>query len=377
MNAIAIIGGGITGTAAADALAREGHSVTLIEKSGIAAMASGRTLGGVRQSGRHPAELPLAQAAVELWGGLADVLGTDVDYRRSGNLRLARTPAEIEIVRDLVHAQRAQGLDLVFLPDNAAVRAVAPALSNRVLAASYCATDGHADPVKATNAFAQSARRHGATIREGVRALAIQIVNDRVAGVLTAAGSIPAERVIVAAGVDTPALLAPLGLHLPLSMQVVSVVQSEPLPPTLDQVFGVANADCAGRQEVGGRLRFTDGGSSEPAWTNEPSANAVRAVVERVANVLPVAGAATVSRTWTGLVDLTPDALPVIDMPARVAGLIVAAGFSGHGFCLGPVSGLLCADLAVGRTPRHDVAAFQLARFERGPLAATSPTLHG
>ena len=377
MNAIAIIGGGITGTAAADALAREGHAVTLIEKSGIAAMASGRTLGGVRQSGRHPAELPLAQAAVELWGGLADVLGTDVDYRRSGNLRLARTPAEIEIVRDLVHAQRAQGLDLVFLPDNAAVRAVAPALSNRVLAASYCATDGHADPVKATNAFAQSARRHGATIREGVRALAIQIVNDRVAGVLTAAGSIPAERVIVAAGVDTPALLAPLGLHLPLSMQVVSVVQSEPLPPTLDQVFGVANADCAGRQEVGGRLRFTDGGSSEPAWTNEPSANAVRAVVERVANVLPVAGAATVSRTWTGLVDLTPDALPVIDMPERVAGLIVAAGFSGHGFCLGPVSGLLCADLAVGRTPRHDVAAFQLARFERGPLAATSPTLHG
>jgi len=130
-------------------------------------------------------------------------------------------------------------------------------------------------------------------------------------------------------------------------------------------------------EEVGGRLRFTDGGSSEPAWTNEPSANAVRAVVERVANVLPVAGAATVSRTWTGLVDLTPDALPVIDMPARVAGLIVAAGFSGHGFCLGPVSGLLCADLAVGRTPRHDVAAFQLARFERGPLAATSPTLHG
>jgi len=173
MNAIAIIGGGITGTAAADALAREGHSVTLIEKSGIAAMASGRTLGGVRQSGRHPAELPLARAAVELWGRLADVLGTDVDYRRSGNLRLARTPAEIEIVRDLVHAQRAQGLDLVFLPDNAAVRAVAPALSNRVLAASYCATDGHADPVKATNAFAQSARRHGATIREGVRALSM------------------------------------------------------------------------------------------------------------------------------------------------------------------------------------------------------------
>jgi sarcosine oxidase subunit beta len=68
--------------------------VTLIEKKGIAAMASGRTLGGVRQSGRHPAELPLARAAVALWAGLRDALGADVDYRRAGNLRLARTPVE-------------------------------------------------------------------------------------------------------------------------------------------------------------------------------------------------------------------------------------------------------------------------------------------
>jgi sarcosine oxidase subunit beta len=377
MDAIVIIGGGITGAAAADALAREGHPVTLIEKSRIAAMASGRTLGGVRQSGRHPAELPLARAAVELWGRLRDVLDVDVDYRRSGNLRLARTQAEVDVIRDLVRSQCAQGLDLVFLADNAAVRAVAPALSHRVLAASYCATDGHADPIKATNAFADSARRHGATIREGIGALAIEVAHDRVTGVSTTAGSIPAERVIVAAGVDTPALLAPLGLDLPLLPRVASVIQSEPLPPTLDQVFGVANADCAGRQEVGGRLRFTDGGSARPEWPAEPSASVVRETVDLVAHVLPIAGAARIARTWTGLIDLTRDALPVIDAPERVGGLVVAAGFSGHGFCLGPVSGLLCADLTIGRMPRHDLAAFRLARFERGPGVATSPTLHG
>ena len=260
MNPIVIIGGGITGTAAAEALAREGQAVTLIEKNGIAAMASGRTLGGVRQSGRHPAELPLARAAVELWAGLRESLGVDVDYRRGGNLRLARTPEEVDIIRGIVESQRAQGLDLDFLPDNAAVRAVAPALSENVLAASYCATDGHADPVKATHAFADSARRHGATIREGVGALAIEVADDRVTGVATTMGLIPAERVIVAAGIDTPALLRPLGLDLPLSTESVVVVQSEPLPPSLDQVFGVANADCAARQEVGGRLRFTNGG---------------------------------------------------------------------------------------------------------------------
>jgi sarcosine oxidase subunit beta len=377
MNGIVIIGGGITGVAAADALAREGHPVTLLEKNGIAAMASGRTLGGVRQSGRHPAELPLARAAVELWGNLADTLGVDVDYRRDGNLRLARTPGEVEIIRQLVERQRAHGLDLELLDDNAAVRAVAPALSYHVLAASYCASDGHADPVKATHAFAESARRHGATLREGVGAVRIEVRRDRVTGVATAAGVIPAERIVLAAGIDTPALLRPLGLDLPLSVEVVAVVQSEPLPRSLDQVFGVANADCAGRQEVGGRLRFTNGGSVHGTRAAAPSTDEVRDLVALVAHVLPIAERAKVARTWTGLIDLTPDGLPVIDAPPSVAGLVVAAGFSGHGFCLGPVSGSLCADLAVGRAPRHDLAAFRLARFHAGSLAASPPELHG
>jgi len=384
MPEIIIVGGGITGAAAADALARERHAVTLIEKHGIAAMASGRTLGGIRQSGRDAAELPLARAAIAMWAGLIDTLEVDVEYRRSGNLRLARTPAEVEVIRALVESQRAQGLDLYFLPDNTAVREIAPAMSPNVLAASFCPSDGHANPIKATRAFADSARRHGATIREGVVVTAIRVARDRVVGVDTTAGFIPVERVIVAAGVDTPGLLAPLGIELPLSTKVVSVVQSEPLRACLDQVFGVANADCAGRQELDGRLRFTNGlrdRSVDPArWTGDslaPSANIISDLVTLVAHVLPIAGDARVSRTWSGFIDLTPDALPVIDVPESVAGLVVAAGFSGHGFCLGPVSGLLCADLALARPPRHDLAAFRLARFEERPIAPTALTLHG
>src|ERR1700686_5633332 len=96
-----IIGGAASGAAAAAELAREGQAVTLIEKHGLAAMASGGTLGGVRQSGRDPAELPLARAAVAMWGELAATLGADVEYRRTGNLRLARTPAEVEGIRAL------------------------------------------------------------------------------------------------------------------------------------------------------------------------------------------------------------------------------------------------------------------------------------
>jgi sarcosine oxidase subunit beta len=124
-------------------------------------------------------------------------------------------------------------------------------------------------------------------------------------------------------------------------------------------------------------LRFTNGGSAERTAAAEPTAAEIQDLVARVAHVLPIAGRAKIARTWTGLIDLTPDALPVIDAPASVGGLVVAAGFSGHGFCLGPVSGLVCADLAIGRAPRHDLAAFRLARFERAPAAAEGPSLHG
>jgi len=149
-------------------------------------------------------------------------------------------------------------------------------------------------------------------------------------------------------------------------------------------VFGVANADCAGRQEADGRLRFTGGlrkwGLDPARWTTDslaPSANDVRDVVALVARVLPAAGQAPIAHSWGGLIDLTPDALPVIDVAESVAGLVVAAGFSGHGFCLGPISGLLCADLALARRPRLDLSAFRLRRFKDRAIAGAEVTLHG
>lgn len=384
MARIVVIGGGITGTATAEALARQGEQVTLLEKTGVAAMASGWTLAGVRQSGRHPAELPLAQAAVAIWADLHERLGAETDYRRKGNLRLARTEAEVPVIRQLVADQRAMGLDLSYLPDNAAVRAVAPALSGNVLAASLCPSDGHADPVKTTRAFAASARRHGAVIREGVAARAIRVAGGRVSGVDTTDGFLAADSIVVAAGVNSAALLKPLGFAIPIAVKLVSVLQSEALPPLLDQVFGVANADCAGRQQVDGRLRVTNGlgdWPGDPAQWSEaalaPSPDDLAALRALVAHFLPAIAEVDIARSWGGLIDLTPDALPVLDAPEAIAGLVIAAGFSGHGFCLGPVSGEICAALALGQTPRHDLAAFRLGRFADGSITPAELSLHG
>jgi sarcosine oxidase, subunit beta len=380
---VIVIGGGISGTAAAYELARTGVAVTLLEKGDLASMASGWTLAGVRQSGRDPAELPLAMAAVLRWAELADELGTEVEYRQEGNLRLARTSEELPIVSELVRTQRALGLDLVFLPDAAAVRAVAPALADTVRAASYCRSDGHANPTLAVRAFAAAAERHGAAIRVGVEVKSIHATGGRVHGVATTAGPVAANVVVVAAGVHSAALCETIGLALPLTVRHATIVQTVPLPPLVRQVLGVANADFAGRQEVSGRFRMS--GDAVPwRWPSglidadsvQPSAASVAATIARGIAVLPALESAGIARVWGGLIDMTPDGLPILGCVPEVEGLVLAAGFSGHGFCLGPATGQIVRELVTTGQASLPLAPFRWSRFAGvGGVAAT--TLHG
>lgn len=383
VSEVVIVGGGISGAAAAYELARAGVSVTLVEKGELASMASGWTLAGVRQSGRHPSELPLAQAAVRRWETLGDELDADIEYRQAGNLRLARTPDEVPIISHLVRQQRSLGLDLEFLPDPAAVRAVAPALSDTVLAASYCPTDGHANPTATVRAFAAAARRHGAVVHTNTEVTGIAVLGGRVTGLQTTLGPMAADVVVLAAGVYTDRLARLAGLDVPMRAEHVAVVQTVPLPLLIRQVLGVANADFAGRQEVGGRVRMT-GDSFSWRWPEgplgaedvHPPAWAVRAALDRGIAVLPALAEAKVARVWGGLIDVTPDALPVIERVPEVDGLIIAAGFSGHGFCLGPVTGQLVCELVTKGTPSLPLDAFRRARFE-GIAGGARAALHG
>ena len=380
---VLVIGGGISGLAAAFECVKAGASVTLVEARQLGAMASTWTLGGVRQSGRDPAELPLAQAAVARWLALDEELGAPTGYRQRGNLRLARTPDEVETLRTMVAAQRALGLALDLLTDPAAIRAIAPAIGPSVLAASFCPGDGHADPERTLAAYAGAARRLGARIEEQTPAMRLITTNGRVTGVETPQGPRSAGTVILTGSVHAPGLLAPLGLDLPMAAKRVCVMQTVPAAPAFEQVFGVANADCAGRQELSGRYRFTTGIGDWPgdpaAWsetTLRPSVAECAALIARVVPLLPVLAGAGLDRVWGGLIDLTPDALPVLDAPASHPGLVIGAGFSGHGFGIGPVTGEILCALALGHAPRFDCAPFRLSRF--GAADGFAPlSLHG
>ncbi len=216
-----------------------GVSVRLFEARRLGAMASTWTLGGVRQSGRDPAELPLARAAIESWARLDEALGAPTGYRRKGNLRLARTEGEIETLRTMVAGQRARGLSLEFLESRADIRAIAPAIGDAVLAASFCNSDGHADPDLTIAAYAVALRHMGVTLEEGVPVHRLVSEKGRVRGVETASGIVHADAVVLAAGIHAPALIAPLGLDLPMAAKRVCVLPVA-TAPAFEQVFGVA-----------------------------------------------------------------------------------------------------------------------------------------
>ncbi|SDR53391.1 sarcosine oxidase subunit beta [Rhizobiales bacterium GAS113] len=389
MADVVVIGSGISGAASAYEMAKEGLDVVLIDRFGPAAMASGWTLAGVRQSGRHPAELPLAKAAVEVWASLAEELDGETHYRRGGNLRLARTPQEVPVIEKLVREQRAVGLDLTLLPTNADVRALAPALSERVLLASYCPSDGSADPASTVLSFVRAAERHGAQTRFGEKALRIETAKGRVGAVVTDKGRIATQKVVVAAGIFGNELLKPLGHDVPLQVPMVTVLRSAPIDAVLEQVIGVANADCAGRQEYNGRFRVTSGlqdwhgqiqeqaagGAVRPSV--RPTGASLAEVVQLFGEVVPAFAAAQIEQFWAGLIDLTPDALPVIDNTLEPEGLVVAMGFSGHGFCLGPITGRIVNDLVHGRSTGLPIEPFGIRRFSTLRNIQEPATLHG
>jgi len=388
---IVVVGAGISGAATAFELASSGVSVTLIDRFGPAAMASGWTLAGVRASGRHPAELPLAQAAIADWEQLAERLGAPTHYVQRGNLRLARSQAHLDSLAAMVAVQRSAGLDVRLL-DAAGLRALAPAVAADLHGASYCPTDGHADPTATVAAFCAAAERAGATLCFGEGVVALETAAGRITGVRTERRSITCGGVVLATGVMGNELLSPLGMAVPMVPRAVTAVRTAPVAPVLDQVIGVADASCAGRQEIDGRFRFT--GSGRP-WTGgiafadgevregrragprlRPKVGDVAALAGLFGALVPPALDAPLDDCWVGLIDSTPDALPVIE---RVGpdGLVLVMGFSGHGFCLGPVTGRICASLARGETPNLPLEPFRLGRLSAGSGTAEALTLHG
>lgn len=366
---VIIIGSGIIGNSTAYHLSQQGYSVLVLEKSrNIGNGGSSRNGGGVRQSGRDSRELPLAMHAVQnLWPRLSEELEIDVEYCQKGNLRLGKTEAHLKVLDGLVQRGKTQGLDLDMISADEA-RTICPYLSQEVIGASWCPTDGHANPLRATLGYYRKARHQGVRFVTDQTVTALRKVRGRARQVITTTGVYEADTIVLAAGYDSRALAQTVGIDIPMNPVLLETLVTEAQPPMFGQMLGTAAADFYGHQTDHGSFVF--GGTSgfeevtghrgQDVSTSLATSSTCRGILA----YLPALAETRVVRAWSGFIDVTQDAVPVISPVEEVPGLILAAGFTGHGFGISPTVGLLLSQLASGQKPVLDLGAFRYDRFK-------------
>ena len=231
---VIIIGGGIMGCATAYRLAKKGVDVLVLEKKEIGNGGSCRNAGGVRQSARDPKELPLAMYAVaNIWPTLSEELDVNVEYVQKGNIRLGLTEKDIKILEAHTEKSTKVGLDVKMISGDEA-REICPYMSKEIIAASWCPTDGHANPLKTTLGFYRAALRSGVTFITGVTVTGLQKVKGRVCKVLTDDGVYEANNILLCAGYYSRAIANTVGIDIPVERQFNEVLVTEAVPHMFD-----------------------------------------------------------------------------------------------------------------------------------------------
>ena len=365
---VIIIGGGVIGCATAYYLAKAGTSVIVLEGSDhIGNGGSSRNGGGVRQSGRDPRELPLAMYGIRnLWPHLSEELETDCEYHQDGNLRLGKTEKHREILEGLADRARACGLDVRMI-DGDEVRRINPHLSHEVTVASWCPTDGHANPLTTTLGFYKMARRLGARFITGEPVTELRTVKGKIRKVITPNNVYEGEQVLVAAGLHSREILGTVGIDVPMDGSLLEALVTEAEAPMFDQMLGTADADFYGHQTKHGSFVFGGSSGLEPFYkdngTPVTSSRTAPCICRGIMKYFPDLADAKIVRTWAGWSDRSADGVPVLGAVDEIPGLYAACAFTGHGFGISPAVGDQLAKLIRTGSTDVDLSPLRYDRF--------------
>jgi sarcosine oxidase subunit beta len=374
---VLVIGGGLAGAATAYYLAREGVEVTLAERTDLNTQASGSNAGSLHLQIPYPEfisegedwarvftqAIPVMRDSIRLWRGLEAELGCDLEVSIEGGLLVAESEAQMRDIARKAAIERSAGLEIELL-SAADLRRIAPYLSERMIGAAYCPEEGKANPLKATPAFAEAARRHGARILANCAVTALARDGNAYRAE-TAAGPIRASRVVNAGGADAGRIAAMLGIDLPIEGHPIQVSVTEAAEPLVNHLVYFAGDKLTLKQAKNGS--FLIGGG----WPARRSARAERPTVDpqslrsnlRIArHVVPRLNSVCLLRVWPAIVNGTADWKPILgELPGRPG--VFMTMFPWMGFTAGPMSALLTAELVLGRKPRMDLSAFSAARY--------------
>ena len=413
---VVVIGGGVVGVFAAYYLARRGVKVALLEKGRVAAEQSSRNWGWCRQQNRDARELPMATKSLALWDALAAEIGADVGFRRCGLLYLSQDESEIEAWAKWRDFAQTVGVTTHVLSAGEASQR-GHATGRRWNGGVFSPSDGIADPSVAVPRVAAAIMKLGGTVHQNCAARGIERSAGRVSGVVTESGTIRTRTVVMAGGAWASSFCHQLGIRFPQASVRSSILAVSPgaqgLPDALHTaqvsitrrlnggytlaISGRARVDISPQQirfgreflpmfarrwrslAPGGTQGWRLGHESLKKWALDevtpmertrildpkPDGGQIRLTYERAGTLLPDLAQCTISDAWAGYIDSTPDGVPAIGEVEGVPGFILAAGFSGHGFGIGPGAGHLIADLISGDAPIVDPRPYAPERLNR------------
>jgi sarcosine oxidase subunit beta len=369
-----VVGGGIMGASTAYHLAAAGiRDVLLLEReAGLGLGSTGRCAGGFRHQFSNEVNVRLSLASARMIRSFSAEHGLPLDVHVDGYLFLVRDAGAWQAYEAAATMQRGLGVRVDLL-DAEAVADLVPGLAvHDLVGATFGPDDGIADPSGLTNGYATLARRSGARLETGVEVTAISRSADgsRVTGVETTGGPIDAPLVVLAAGVWSPALGATLGLDLPIQPFPRQLVLTGPFEGRPERRTLVIDAGTMFffHREGQGVLMGIPPRADAPTFGTVPDDSFVAdELLPEAFRVLPAIERAGLARTWVGLYEMTPDHQPIVGPVAGLDGLLIAAGFSGHGFQHGPIVGQLLAEIATtGRASTVDIRNLRLERFVEG-----------
>jgi glycine/D-amino acid oxidase-like deaminating enzyme len=414
---VVVIGGGMAGSAAAYALAKKGHSVALLEKGRIGGEQTSRNWGWCRQQHRDLRELPLAMKSLEIWGELGRELSVETGFRRTGLVYVTTRPADLALWEAWTLKARDHQMHSRIL-SGAEAKALTPGSTADWIGGVHSPTDGRAEPSLAGPAIAEGARRLGVTIHQDCAARGRMMEAGKVSGVVTEKGSIRTHAVLCAGGAWSSLFCRRHGVRLPQASVRSTSFATKAAPAVTEGGLSMPDVTIRRRLDggytvgLGGRGRvelspqgllyarqfwptfkkrrwgltfavgrsFFEGPEAFSRWslddvspferqrTLDPPADPalVRLGLMRLGEHYPTLVGLQVARAWGGMIDSTPDAIPVISAVDSLPGLYLSTGFSGHGFGIGPAAGRLAADLIAGDPPIVDPHPFRYSRMVDG-----------
>ncbi len=363
-----IIGAGISGVSIAYNLAKKGlKGIHVIDKGYFTSGATGRCGAGVRMQWATEMNCLLAKKSIEFFENAAQILEYqgNLEFKQEGYLMLATTEAEERQFDLNVKLQNRLGIPSKRLSKEEALKIVPHLNPDAFLSATFCQKDGHLNPFKMTEAYFLAAQKLGVTFSFFEEALTIEKEGNKITKVITNKATYETNQVVNAAGAFAKEIGAMVGVEIPIYAENHEILATEPVEKMQGPMVMSFSKNIYCQQVPHGAFLM---GRSNP---NQPHNHSVESswefldeMAKTAVHIMPILGKLRVVRQWGGSYDMSPDRQPILSGCDEVEGFYIVTGFSGHGFMLAPMTGILMSELILNEKPSMDMSSLHLNRFK-------------